>query len=154
MNHVVVIEGADATGKDFVKSALDRKTGFEHTCVVRFGISSLVYARYFRRPMWEDPKQRRDYVAMLRRFLKSVRPLYVHLTADQGTIDRRLVAKGEDPAGEKPSEVVERLYEEAYELVGFPRWQLLILNTAGDPQVSELVSIIESRIRTIEERRY
>jgi len=150
---VVVFEGADASGKDTLKDAVEQRSGYAHNCVMRFGFSQLVYGAYYRRPIWTDLRKRREHVFLVRGFIRLARPLYVYTYASRETLEKRILARGESLDTQPSPDTVHGLFLDMFELVGISNRALLAIDTTGDPPVTTLARIVESRIKTLEDRR-
>ena len=151
---VLIFEGADASGKDILKTTIEKSGDYSHTCVMRFGFSQLVYGAYFKRPIWTNPKKRLAHVTVVRNLLKAVRPLYVYTYATPETLRERILRRGEKPELQPDSTAIDVLYRQMFELVGINGYQLLELDTTGDPDLNELVKSVEVKIQALNRRSY
>jgi len=147
---VIVFEGPDASGKDVLRNVFMQRTSYAHTAVTRFGLSQLVYSAYFKRPLWTVPLQRRAYVDMLKKFTRVVKPLTVFTYATQDAVDARVKSRGEDPALQPSVMATYTLYKQVISMVGIPDKLLVMIDTTGDPPLTTLSEVVESRIRTLE----
>jgi len=139
---VIILEGPADSGKSQLKEVIEQRSSYASTVMVGFGISQLVYAAYFKRPLWTSAALRDAHVAMVRRFLRAVHPLYVLTRTSSVVSDFRAAAR-------PSADAVYKLYLQMFTLVGVPACRLLKINMLGTLQASQVSGIIESRVRTM-----
>lgn len=149
---ILIFEGPDGGGKDFIRRAFEEATSYKNTVVTRFFFSQLVYAKYFKRPEWTDDKRRRALIRTASKFIKEFKPLVVYCYAEVKVLEARIKARGEDVSAQPSPVAVSMAYEEAFDSIGVGD-KILYLDTSDDPPMESLINQINKKISYQEKKR-
>ena len=150
---ILIFEGSDRTGKDALRQVFEKRNSYANTCVTRLFFSQLVYAYYYKRPLWTNPSLRASYAGVMQLFIKQFQPLVVFTTASQEVINERITRCGEDVNAHGSIEVINALYRKMFKLAKLPDRLLLVIDTTNNPSLNTLADIVQSRVNNLEERR-
>lgn len=148
---IIIFEGPDAGGKDFIRAAFEEETKYEHTVVSRFFFSQRVYAQYFKRPQWEVNKLRLAMDQDITKFLLHFKPLIVYCHADRAVLDERIRRRGENVEAQPNSGAVAKLYDLSFQNFNVVK-NLLSIDTSLEPPMAEIVSRIIGKVKSLEKR--
>lgn len=147
---MTIFEGPDGSGKGTLLRAFRSYTDFTHLEWDRGYLSRLVYAEYYERPLYTNPKLRREAVAEFKKFVEVNRPLIVYLKADPAVLERRIVARGEDLSG-PDSKVVTKLFDHWLLELNFGD-RVLEVDTTLEPDLENLSERIVKKIKQVQKK--
>lgn len=149
---IIIFEGPDGGGKDFIREAFEDATKYEHTVVTRFFFSQIVYARYFNRPEWNVASKRNQLEFNLKKFLLEFKPLVVYCHADSLVLAERILRRGENPDKQPDSFGVMSLYHQIFQDYKVEK-RLLEIDTSLEPAMEDTVKRIIGKINSLETKR-
>ena len=132
---IVLIEGPDRTGKDFLIPALNKKINFGAYVVARGPVGVMTYDEIYGRKTTERDNENISLINAL----KTTNYVVAYMTADKSTIEKRLQDEGTDFYAPKPWTIdsVCKLYtENIYKF--YDNENIIQLNT---PKLNELKGI-------------
>ena len=144
---IIVFEGPDGGGKDFVRAAFERETEYANTVVTRFFFSQMVYARYFNRPLWASVPAWKSYMETVSKFVRDFHPLVVYCTADPKVLAKRIRRRGETVLKQPNPDEIDVLFEEMFIVTGV---NVLRLDTTRNPPMNSLIRKIERAVKATE----
>lgn len=148
---LVIFEGVDGVGKGTLLRAFREVTKYAHTEWDRGLLSRLVYAQYFERPLYTNHVLRKEAIKEFQSFVKSMKPLFVYMTADENVLDRRIRSRGEDPSESPNSSAVKRAFEQWIDALGIDG-RVLRIDTTIDPDIDSLVKMVTDKIKQLQKK--
>ena len=88
---IIIFEGIDCAGKTTLKKEFEIATNFEHVCVDRFFLTSIIYNKVFKRHVSQEQELERQ----LWKFLFMFHPLVVILQPQFEIVLKRIKERGD-----------------------------------------------------------
>lgn len=148
---LVIFEGVDGSGKGTLLRAFREATRYAHLEWDRGYLSRLVYAQYYGRPTYTDPKLLKESISEFKKFLKTSRPLVVYLYAREDVLNKRIRARGEDPSQSPNPVVVSGIFNKWLEYFDLEE-RLATFDTSGDPDLGKMVDVITKRLKQLQRK--
>lgn len=145
---IVLIEGPDRTGKDFLIPALNKKINFGAYVVARGPVGVMTYDEIYSR---KTPERDNENISLINA-LKTTNYVVAYMTADKSTIEKRLQDEGTDFYAPKPWTIysVCKLYTE--NIYKFYDNENIIQLNSSTMSVEQEVEIVAEKIEEIKSR--
>jgi thymidylate kinase len=145
---IVIFEGPDGAGKDTLRKAFEKANNYKHTCVTRFFLSQLVYAWYYQRPLYTDPKKWRTYCRLVKKFVDTFDAVFVLVIASPNILIERISARGENPAEGPDAIEAIRMFRTLINIIGIED-RTIIINTSA-ASIDLCRKVLQEKIELLE----
>ncbi len=145
---IVIFEGPDGAGKDTLRRAFEKANDYVHICAVRFFISDIVYADYFKRPMFSNLSIYEKFAKKAQAFFNDNDVLVVYVTADKKVIYKRITDRGEKIESQPNFKQVEGLFDLYMRNFVTREGRVCRVNTTTD-SIEKCIKQIEQKIKEL-----
>ena len=150
--NLIIFEGSDAVGKGVLLRSFRSYTRYQFVEMDRGHISRLVFAQYFKRPLYTSEKFRFNAEKEIKTFVKQNNAVIAHVYAKKDVVFERMRLRGEDPTTEPDPETIATLIDGLIDKLGL-RDRCVSVDTSGDPDLEECAKKIYEKVKSVQKRR-